>query len=250
MIKLRPVAAPLELTNDVVKTLTDEYKATDKAVWQKKYIAEALLNSSHHKCCFSECKLNEEGKYDEVEHFHPKSLYPDEVVSWDNLLPINKACNVAKGDHDTKAEPIINPRFDDPKEHLYFRGYRFYGKTELGKRTIDVVGLNDWEMWVTPRFEIGKGVFTIMDTLTKLAHIYDATPNKTIRSRNRLLASFRGLMMEGTEEYIYSATVATTLLNEEKYYEVKNIFVRNDLWDTSFEHLEEQIRYCALDTKL
>ena len=249
MIKLRPVAAPPELTDDVVKALTDEYKATDRAVWQKNYICETLLKSSYNKCCFSECKLNEEGKYDEVEHFHPKSLYPDEVVSWNNLLPINKACNIAKGDHDTKIEPIINPRFDDPKEHLYFRGYRFYGKTELGRRTIDVVGLNDWEMWVTPRFEVGKGVFDLLEALADLAHLYDNNPNKTVRSRNRLLTSFRGLMVEGTEKYIYSATVATTLLNEEKYYEVKEILVRNGLWDASFEHIEDQIRYCALDTK-
>ena len=57
-------------------------------------------------------------------------------------------------------------------------------------------------------------------------------------------------MAEGTEKYIYSATVATTILNEERYYEVREVLVRNGLWDDSFEHLEEQVRYCALDTKL
>lgn len=248
MIKLRPVAAPSELTDDLVKLLTDEYKKTEKAVWQKEFIGKALLDSSHNKCCFSECKLNEEGKYDEVEHFHPKSLYPDEVVFWNNLLPINKACNVAKGDHDTKAEPIINPRFDDPKKHLYLKGYRFYGKTELGIRTIDVVGLNDWAMWVTPRFEIGKGIFELLESVGDLARNYDINQNKPTITRNRLISRLRGLMVEGTEKYIYSATTATILLNEERYHEIKEIFQRNNLWNDVFQQLEGQMYYCALDT--
>lgn len=125
MIKLRPATAPPELTEELIQSLTDEYKATGKAVWQKAFFGKALLSSSHNKCCFSECRLNEEGKYDEVEHFHPKSLYPDEVVVWTNLLPISKACNIAKSDHDTKSEPIINPYTDDPKDHIYIKGYRF-----------------------------------------------------------------------------------------------------------------------------
>lgn len=249
MIKLNSVSAPPELTEEVIKLLSDDFKTTKKAVWQKDFICDPLLAMTNNKCCFSECKLNEEGKYDEVEHFHPKSLYPDEVVSWDNLLPINKACNIAKGDHDTKAEPIINPRFDDPKEHLYFKAYRFYGKTDIGRRTIDIIGLNDWDMWVTPRFEVGKGIFELLESINDLAHSYNTSTTKSTISRNRLLSRFRGLMIEGTEKYIYSATVATTLLNEEKYYEIKAILIENNLWDHSFEHLEEAIRYCALDTK-
>ncbi|GAB4004961.1 hypothetical protein GCM10028808_03690 [Spirosoma migulaei] len=249
MIKLQPVAAPSELTDDVVQALTDEYKRTDKAVWQKEFIGKALLQSSHNKCCFSESKLNEEGKYDEVEHFHPKSLYPDEVLSWSNLLPINKACNVAKGDHDTKVEPIINPYSDDPKQHLYLKAYRLYGKTELGQRTIDVIDLNNWESWVVPRFDIGKGVFELLEAIFDLAKAYDTGLKTSVISRNRITSRLRGLMIEGTEKYAYSATVATILLNEELYYEVKTILLRHSLWNDSFSTLEDQMRYCALDTK-
>jgi hypothetical protein len=247
MIKLRSVPAPAELTEELVKALTNEYKATDKAVWQKNFIGDPLLHMTHGKCCFSECRLNEEGKYDEVEHFHPKSLYPDEVVSWDNLLPINKACNISKGDHDTKAEPIINPRFDDPKEHLFLRGYRFYPKTALGRRTIDVVGLNDHDMWVTPRFDIGEQTIEAIESIFDQANDF-VLSNKSRVRRNRLQARLRGLMLEGTQEYIYSATVATTLLNQERYQEIKSIFQQNALWNEEFDTLEGNVRFCALDT--
>ena len=40
----------------------------------------------------------------EVEHFHPKSLYPNEVISWENLLPICKRCNSSKG---ADSEPVL-----------------------------------------------------------------------------------------------------------------------------------------------
>ncbi|AQG81229.1 hypothetical protein [Spirosoma montaniterrae] len=249
MIKLQPAPIPAELTKEVIQALTDEYKRTDKAVWQKEYIGKALLNSSYNKCCFSECKLNEEGKYDEIEHYHPKSLYPDEVVSWSNLLPINKACNTAKGNHDTKLEPIINPYLDDPKDHFYFKGYRFYGKTDVGRRTIDVVNLNDWETWVVPRFEVGKGVHEILEAVLELARNYDTGRSNSTRSRNNLLSRLRGIMIEGTEKYVYSATVATLLLNEEMYQEIKIILIRNGLWNENFSSIEKQMRYCALDTK-
>lgn len=249
MIKLRRSPAPSALTDDVVKKLTDEYKQTGKAVWQAEFIAKTLLESSNNKCCFSECKLNEEGKYDEVEHFHPKSIYPDEVITWDNLLPINKACNIAKCDHDTKVEPIINPYVDDPKDHIYLKAYRFYGKTELGKLTIEVVDLNNRFTWVTPRFEVGEGVLETIEDVFNLARAYDQSIQKHARTRNRLVSRLKGLMLEGTEKYKYSAIVATMLLDTEKYHDVKNIFIRNELWTNSFTELEEQMRYCALDTK-
>ncbi|TAE20887.1 MAG: HNH endonuclease [Cytophagales bacterium] len=249
MIKLRPASAPAELTDEVVQALTDEFKQTGKAVWQKEFIGKALLDSSHNKCCFSECKLNEEGKYDEVEHFHPKSLYPNEVVLWSNLLPINKACNTAKSDHDTKAEPIINPYLDDPKEHLYLKDYRFIGKTELGRKTIEVVNLNDWDMWVVPRFDIGKGLYELLEALCELANDYNAGLKNSSRSRNNLVSRLRGLMIEGTEKKVYSATVASLLLHEEMYFQIRGILQRHSLWDDSFISLEEQMQYCALDNR-
>ena len=74
------------------------------------------------KCAYSEAKLQEGGAYMEVDHFHPKSLYPKEVVKWGNLLPATKTSNTAKGNTDTKVVPLINPLVDNPYDYLRYVG--------------------------------------------------------------------------------------------------------------------------------
>lgn len=246
MIKLKDVSCPPEL-EEITQALTDEFKATEKAVWKKAFITEPLLAMSNGKCCYSECKLSEEGKYPEVEHFHPKSLYPDEVVKWENLLPINNAVNKAKLDHDTKLEPIINPRFDNPKNHLAFKIFRFKGKDEIGKRTIEVLNLNDTRLWVDKRYEIGnEAVERLEDISRDLREYFISGIHSTIK-RNNLIRKLRNLFHEGTPKAEYSAVVASYLLHDNDYDIIKELLVNNGLWDEEFEKLEEQLKFCALD---
>lgn len=244
MIKLQAIAQPVELTNDVIIQLTAEYKATENSVWKKPYITEALLKMSFGKCCFCETNVNEESKYMEVEHFHPKSLYPDEVVLWENLLPICKRCNVRKLNHNTKNEPIIHPVKDNPKEHLILKGYRFYGLTELGKCTRDVIDLNDRQRLVDVRYDIGTKISEELDKLIDVTQDYINEPS--IRRRNKIVGTLKNLMLEGTKEYPYSATAATVILTNINYAEIKQLFIDNDLWNDEFPQLEKQVSYCAL----
>ncbi|RYE16339.1 MAG: HNH endonuclease, partial [Sphingobacteriaceae bacterium] len=67
MIKLTAISAPDELTYDVVKELTEQYQLTGESVWNQPYIKKALLSMSNNKCCYCECKIDEESKYLEVE---------------------------------------------------------------------------------------------------------------------------------------------------------------------------------------
>lgn len=166
MISLKAIPKPTELTNKVVQELTARYKKEGSAVWRKKYITDALLEMSANKCCYCECKIMEASTYLEVEHFHPKSLYPDEVVAWKNLLPSCKRCNGKKGDHDTKKEPIIHPVRDNPKSHLTWKNYRLYSKTKLGDDTIGVIYLNDRNHLVTTRFDIGDKLMEALEGLS------------------------------------------------------------------------------------
>lgn len=249
MIRLQDVACPPELTEEVVAQLTEEFQKTGNSVWKKEFIARQLLAMSNEKCCFSECKLREEGKYPEVEHFAPKSLYPDDVVKWENLLPISSACNKAKGDHDTMSEPIINPRYEDPKEHLYFQGYRFKPKTAKGKLSIDVLNLNDRILWVNKRFEIGdKAVERLEEISTKIKE-YDQSPLKSIPKRNSIIRQLRNLFYEGTPNAEYSSVVASYLLNDDDFQIIKDLMQKNSLWGGEFETLENQMLFCALEVK-
>ena len=78
----------------------------------------------------------------EVEHYYPKSLYPKEVLNWENLLPSCKKCNGNKSDLDTKQTPIIKPDIDQPRDHLCTNNVILKGKTTIGKRTILRLELN------------------------------------------------------------------------------------------------------------
>lgn len=247
MIKIKDLPAPAELTPEVVEKLTEEFRQTGKAVWKKEYISKQLLAMSEGKCCFSECKLVEEGKYLEVEHFHPKTTYKDEVLKWENLLPISSAVNKAKSDYDTKSEPIINPRFDDPKEHLIFKAYRFKGKDELGNKTIEVLNLNDTNLWVSKRFEIGNKAVEQLEEISKELDEFDNLSKKTTQKRNNIIRKLRNLFHEGTPKAEYSAVVASYLLHDDDYDIIKNLLLKNGLWDNEFITLEQQLKFCALD---
>jgi uncharacterized protein (TIGR02646 family) len=255
MICLSKVKRPVELTDAVVKKLTDDFKADNKKdVWNKSYIKTALLEMSAGKCCYCECKLGEESKYLEVEHFHPKKLYPDEVVAWENLLPACKRCNNHKGEHDTKQEPIIHPVKDNPKSHLFFKHYRLYHKTKLGEMTKDVIYLNDRPDLVEPRFNIGN---KLTDKLEELSERIEEFENLEVagekpvvidRKLKKIVRTLTKLRSEGTRTYEYSATAATILLNEDNYQQIKQWFVNRELWNEEFMQLEEEVEFCALTT--
>lgn len=245
MIKLKFINQPTKLTASVISKLTQKYLGnTSEAVWKKKYITTPLLKMSFGKCCFCETNVNEESKYMEVEHFHPKSLYPNEVVSWNNLLPICKRCNGKKWNHDTKNIPIIHPAIDNPKEHLELRGYRFYGLTDLGKRTVGVVNLNDKARLVDVRFKIGDKIMGQLTLLLKQTNQF--VISGLIEDRNDIVEFLRNLLLEGVKESPFSATVATVLLENPDYVEIKKLFITYKLWNDEFIELEEQVRYCAL----
>jgi uncharacterized protein (TIGR02646 family) len=244
MIQLQAVAKPVELTDDVFTQLTDEYKKTEKAVWKKSYITKALLKMSFDKCCFCETKINEESKYLEIDHFHPKKYYEEEVVLWMNLLPTCKRCNGSKSDHDTVKEPIIHPVKDNPKNHLRLKSYRFYGSTELGKCTVIAVDLNNRQRLVKKRFEIGDEIIEKLIDLLDLTKKYSDAPSN--RGKNRIIGNLENIMSEGTKESEYCATAATIILTDENYKEIKQLFKTHNLWSNEFIELEQQIQYCAL----
>lgn len=113
-------------------------------------IKTALSDSSYGKCAFCESRPETSGNL-EVEHFVPKSLYPEQTFEWDNLLPICRNCNQAKSDHDTMKDPILNPSKTDPERALSYKLIRICphdGSTseEIACRTIEVCNLNRYEL--------------------------------------------------------------------------------------------------------
>ena len=126
---------------------------------------QGLCKMQHHKCCY--CEQIEMPVHNDVEHFRPVSKYPWLGWTWVNLFFACRACNQPGGKWDqfplvdeaerlgwwmdppgTEQPLLVDPCLDDPREHIEFvylveRG-RFVpqGKTERGRKTVDIVGLD------------------------------------------------------------------------------------------------------------
>lgn len=78
-LSTKPVELSEEVQEDLTRIFLDDH---NKRVWNQPYIKTALLEMTHHKCAYSEVVLGENSSYMEIDHFYPKSLYPDKVVEW------------------------------------------------------------------------------------------------------------------------------------------------------------------------
>lgn len=246
MIKLDRTPKPVELTAELQATLTEEFKTTGKSVWNVDFIKKGLLGFSNDKCCYCEANINEESKYLEVEHFHHKDTYKDEVLEWENLLPSCKKCNGTKNDHDTKLEPIIDPSIIDPKNHLKYWRYRIKGSDDFGKLTVSVLKLNDQDRLVKKRFEIGNAIQEKLEQLNELTDDYISGVQTSTRRKNRVVNGTKDLMKEGLPTAIYSATSASVILTDTEFETLKSKLTSLGFWDTELTQLEIDLNKTAL----
>lgn len=245
MIHIDRIPAPNELTQDVVRLKTDAFLAdATKVVWRDKYIVDALKSMSHSKCAYCECKLGEESKYMEVEHFHDKKDFPNEVVAWDNLLPSCKKCNTSKGAHDTVSEPIINPTIDIPQRHMVLkRGVRFRGVDKLGKMTITVLNLNDQDHHCQNRYAIGQAITVELEKLEAAScDFLNGNRKQTTQGLGRLRNATVELLSKGTKDKEYSAVVATALLSDDLYDSLKVNLLQLGIWTDEMNELEAELQ--------
>jgi uncharacterized protein (TIGR02646 family) len=101
-------------------------KARDKALAKYRHpaIKQALEIMFHGKCAFCEAYISHVD-YGDIEHFCPKSKFPELAVAWDNLLLACKRCNGAeqKGDQwpsPAEGGPLVNPVTEPPEDFFEF----------------------------------------------------------------------------------------------------------------------------------
>ncbi|QHM59361.1 hypothetical protein C7M46_00004 [Pediococcus pentosaceus] len=245
MIFIKRTAPPKELTDEVVKKLTNLYKEKNSSVWAKRYIKDALLNMSHNKCCYCEAPLDQQGLYMQVEHFHPKSRYPDEVVSWDNLLPVCPTCNSRKRELDTIKVPFIDPSEQNPQNLFTINNYRYVPKknNEKARKTIEVLGLNSVDKLVLNRFAVGNALLERIEKLYKSVSVNQDDYNSLVPNATELV----GVLESVQRNNAYSATISSLLINSEYYKKVKDIFKKNNVWDDDLKKLDSEARKIAFD---
>ena len=141
----------------------------DSRIYGDKRVKNALLHAQYGKCCYCEWKLN---SYGAVEHYRPKGAvkqapqqnqeYPGYywvAYDWNNLLVSCERCNTshkgnlfplldnnarARSHHDDIAieQPLlINPAVVNPRDHIRFREDAPEPLTEIGRITIQYLGL-------------------------------------------------------------------------------------------------------------
>jgi uncharacterized protein (TIGR02646 family) len=248
MIQLTAISKPTELTEELQKELTELYKKTEESVWKQKFIERDLLKISFGKCCYCECNITKESKYMEIEHYHPKNHYDDEVVEWENLLPSCKSCNGSKGNFDTKNNEFLHPIHDNPQDHLYFLGYRLRVKNNSikAKNLLENIGLNDKERLVDKRSEIGEAIEEQLIKLLELSIDYKNGIATHTRRKNIICNSLKNLLQEGQATSDYSALAATVILQSPDYQVIKQLFIDTVLWNEEFNNLEKQLVKSAL----
>lgn len=232
MIKLQRGEKPEYLTEDKVEQLTKEYTATEKSVWNKKQIKDPLSESSSHKCAYCETDLTDPSTYMEVEHFHPKSLYPDLVVEWDNLLPSCKRCNGTKNDDDISIRPIINPYETDPRKEFCFDHFSIFGITEIGENTETLLDLNEEDLFVKRCRVAGAA----KNSLVQMNREFSDLEKLDGWKRNR----FKAVLKAAQSDRPYAAFVATIIHNAEVYGILKKRFIDEKLWTNELEELHNQ----------
>ena len=240
MIKLTLPPRPAFLTDAFVNRQTEKSKADNSVrVWDIKALKEALLTASHNKCSFSEVILNQEGKYMQVEHFYPKSKYPEKVLEWGNLLPCLNVCNSRKRDLDPSRHPMVNPFFDNPKDFFYIENGRICALDSKNKKainTLEAYDLNNPGQLRIPRLRSINKVKEI------LLMIKDTFPQNTLIGKNRLKAILR----DCGKTYEYSAAKSTAVLEDNNYRIMKEILTERGEWDEDLRILEEDLIFCSL----
>jgi uncharacterized protein (TIGR02646 family) len=161
-----------KIPNPERNRLTKHYKDSE--------ITKTLFQSSHDKCAYCECNPTE-GGYIEVDHFKPKSLYPENIFDWDNLLPACARCNKAKSDHDTVKEEIVNPYKLDPEEIFYFDEELLQAKQgvhfDICIKTINVCKLNRAGL-TKPRLVIYRELLAFIAAMEKTLDQFTAATEK------------------------------------------------------------------------
>lgn len=209
------------------KSIPKGEKAKLVSGYRHSEVKAPLISSSNGKCAFCECIPSEGGNV-EVEHYKPKSLYPSLTFEWENFLPACHRCNGDKLDHDTGAEPIVNPYEVDPVDYFYFDGLNMKGFQgefyEIAERTIEVCGLNSLRLW-EPRSKILVSLHDFEMSLKKAICNYNVAATK-LKKQNRLRSireSIDRIEMLARDGEKYSSFCSYYLRNSSVYVEAKSL---------------------------
>lgn len=106
-------------------TYRRERHAWDETV-SREPIRDALLRLQAGRCAYCECDLETETTAPHIEHFLPRSRFPELTFDWNNLFysctHARDSCGAFKDALASSSSPetLIKPDVDDPRAYLFF----------------------------------------------------------------------------------------------------------------------------------
>jgi uncharacterized protein (TIGR02646 family) len=147
LLKLQEISGNLSSTKQQIENAQNKYRHDQ--------VKDALVTMFHGKCAYCESKITVV-TYGAIEHFRPKSIYPNLTFAWENLLLSCDRCNDAshKGTKfplDNQGHPLlIDPTepATEPSKHLEFSWdavagiASVYGRDQRGRTVENIFDLN------------------------------------------------------------------------------------------------------------
>lgn len=184
LTKLREAQTEYQVLNSAPDAKIAQVKQAKRWVdnAQNKYrhseVKTALANMFHGKCAYCESKITIV-TYGAIEHFFPKSVYPELTFEWRNLLLSCDFCNDAnhkgiKFPLDGNGDPLLIDPTDgiaDPRTHLEFvwdgvAGVAsVFGRDQRGRAVetiFDLNGINGRKELVNHRSSYIKRLFALL----------------------------------------------------------------------------------------
>ena len=149
--------------------------------------------------------------FSNIEHFHPKSVSPDETFDWDNLFVGCTVCNTPKNSFNTSKEPFIHPVNDNPEDYLTFDDLVYIPKAKKGlayqkaKKVIDNCKLERIPL-AREHASIQFAFMSNKEALRKKVELYNGRKSDSLRFQDavEIYTSLVGLDKEACDEAEYA----------------------------------------------
>lgn len=137
-------------------------------------IKNTLNKETSGKCMYCEGFIRAVS-YPHIEHFRPKSIYPQLTFNWENLGLSCQTCNTNKNDEFDEDIPYVNPYIENPDDFFVFLG------TMIMQRPGCVRGENMIKQLQLNRGELMEQRKNAIDSISNLVERYVATTNPAVK---------------------------------------------------------------------
>jgi uncharacterized protein (TIGR02646 family) len=141
------------------------------------------------------CMYCEDSEGTDIDHFCPKSRYPDVAFVWANYFHACSHCNSNEKRSDFPLDPagkalLLDPSVDDPYDHIAFvpQTGQFQGVTERGETTVEVFGLQRRETLQHGRQDAWRQMSALVREYRRASNAKDATAKAEVLQTIRRLS--------------------------------------------------------------